>query len=471
VRTGTHSPRGRSLRGQLTRSLALALGAWCALTFAIVMALQARALGRQLDASLRAHAASEVLTAIDRPDGRAHLHDAPLPVVDEQVALEKFAALYDAQGTVLAHTSSFAGAVPSLAALPRDAAFDLRAGGRALRAVTVPMGEETPARLLLLAVPRAGLDAALRTLVSVGALAFVLALALAFVLARTLAGRLTRDLEAITATARAVAEGDLAARVGPIRAAEELQALGHDLDEMIARLAALMATQRRFVSDAAHELRSPLTSLRGELELALRRPREAAAYREALTRALRDTIELAALADDLLSLARARTVPSTAECTAVAPVLERVTAQLGGTAAARGVQLAQKGAAGRQAAIGARDLERVVRNLVENALRHAPAGSTVQVVVGTEAEQLSLAVEDAGPGVPPEQAERVFEPFVRLDPARGRDAGGAGLGLAIAREIARAHGGDVELAPRPGIPGGRFVLRLPEGDTDEVEAG
>ncbi len=107
-----------------------------------------------------------------------------------------------------------------------------------------------------------------------------------------------------------------------------------------------------------------------------------------------------------------------------------------------------------------RDLERVVRNLVENAIRHAPAGTAVTVSAEPHGETVTVAVCDRGSGVPIEQAERIFEPFVRLDAARTRDAGGSGLGLAIAREICRANEGDVSLDVHHDGPGACFVVTL-----------
>ena len=451
----------RTLRQRLTRVLSTSLGATVLIAGGALIASQSRLLEHQLDASLRAHARSEIETAIDRPDRRAHLHEATLDVsssADETVALDKYAVLYAADGSALAATSSFEGHPPRWNRAWIGHSFDLPSPRGTLRAVVLPMGAETDARALLLAVPRAPLDSATRSqaLLALGLLAVAVLIATA--LAATLARWLTRDLEAIARTAREVARGDLDARVGTVGGVAEVCSLATDLDNMIARLAELVATKRRFVSDAAHELRAPLTSLRGELELSLRRPRSAEEYRESLSRALEDVLALAALADDLLALARARTDASDTRAS-LSDAARRVEELLRERASQREVTLAWS-VGGAHVRCASRDLERVLRNLVENAIRHAPTRSTVSIDAEAHDGYVSIAVRDVGAGVPIEQSERIFDAFVRLDSARNRDAGGTGLGLAIARELCRAHGGDVSLDTHHEGPGARFVVTL-----------
>lgn len=451
----------RTLRGRLTRVLAVTLGATVLVAGGAMVASQSHQLQHQLDASLRAHARSEIETAIDRPDRRAHLHDAPIDVSsgpDETVALTKYAALYGERGAPLASTRSFRGRAPAWRQAWVDTCFDLEGPHETLRAVVLPMGSETDARALLLAVPRSPLDAATRSQALLALALLALAVALATGLAAVLARWLTRDLEAIARTAREVAHGDLDARVGKVGGVAEVRALATDLDNMIARLAELVATKRRFVSDAAHELRAPLTSLRGELELALRRPRSADEYHAALVRAHDDVLALGALADDLLALARRRTDASEAR-TSVAEATARVTELLRQRAAQHDVTLSTR-VEDASVRCAPRDFERVLRNLVENAIRHAPPGTAVTVSAEGHEETVTVSVRDHGGGVPIEQAERIFEPFVRLDAARTRDAGGSGLGLAIAREICRANEGDVSLDVHHEGPGARFVVTL-----------
>jgi two-component system heavy metal sensor histidine kinase CusS len=453
-----------TLRKRLGWALGVTLAAVVALAGGAFMALQARLLERQLDASLFAHAQSEIQTAIDRSDHRAHLHNDAMHLVDSRepgLYLPKYAALYDGHGRAVAHTGSFQGRPPPFRALPTRGAFDLAHEGVTLRAVVLPMGHETEARTILLAVPRRTLDEANRSQLAVTLVVLGVALGAAVALAAFIARWLTRDLDQIARTARAVSDGALDARVGAVGGVAEVRSLARDMDAMIARLEALVATQRRFVSDAAHELRAPLTSLRGELELALRRPRSVEEYRAALEKALEDVLALGALADDLLALARARTATrERAPSDAAGPIL-RAVELIAPCARRRRVNIVPEALDVPKVSVAPRDLERVVRNLIENAMRHSPEGASVRVAASVDGNTVRVAVTDEGVGVPLAQAERIFEPFVRLDPARARDGSGSGLGLAIAREVARSNGGDVLLDVHYAGAGARFVAWFP----------
>ena len=232
---------------------------------------------------------------------------------------------------------------------------------------------------------------------------------------------------------------------------DELGALARTLNEMLDRLEVGTARQRTFVADAAHELRSPIASLRAAIDVARAHP---TAYTSAeLAADLEgEVLRMQALVDDLLLLARVGSTPQVRASVDLArAALEAVGAS---PAAPRDivrveVEVVGSGSAsGEPGAVG-----RAVRNLVDNAVRHA--GSRVLVTVADG----SVTVEDDGNGVPPDDRERVFERFVRLDEAREREVGGSGLGLAIAREIAREHGGDVELG-QSALGGLEATLRL-----------
>lgn len=215
----------------------------------------------------------------------------------------------------------------------------------------------------------------------------------------------------------------------------EIAVLAATLNAMLDRLAEAGERQRGFVADAAHELRSPLASLRTQLEVDL-----ALGDAPVATDLLADVLRLAALVDDLLVLARldGSRSAATAEPVDLAALIPEGVETHG-----RGTGLGNPEA-----------LRRVLRNLLDNARRHADGRVTVTVAEGR------LDVDDDGPGVPSADRERIFERFSRLDDARDRDAGGSGLGLAIARETARAAGGDVTVEDSP-LGGARFTLRVP----------
>ncbi|MEV7868324.1 HAMP domain-containing sensor histidine kinase [Streptomyces sp. NPDC088124] len=269
-----------------------------------------------------------------------------------------------------------------------------------------------------------------------------------------------RPVEAIRVLTASVTANDPRERVTVPATGHEIAALATTINTTLERLDNAAAQQRRFVADAAHELRSPLTTLLASLEVALAYP-EHTDWPAAATTAARQTRRLQALAEDLLLLARLDTRapapgPEPVDLTALAsrmakqyPLTERpLTLTCDSTAPAP--------------VLGNPDeYERLLRNLLDNAARHA--AHRIQITVRNQDAQVVLTVHDDGPGVPTEDAERVFERFVRLDDARSRDQGGTGLGLAIARDLAHRHRGTLTLTPR--TLGACFQLRLPQAPT------
>lgn len=273
----------------------------------------------------------------------------------------------------------------------------------------------------------------------------------------SLVGATLRPVEALRAAADGVTDlADPAPLPVPVSAGDgdgdEIARLAATLNRMLARLADADAGQRAFLADAAHELRSPAASIRTQLEVAVAHPGAQPWDRTAAT-ALAEAVRLSGLLDELLLLARldADVRPRTVAVDVVAVVAEVA-------AEPRRVPVSVVAPGPVHAAAEADGLRRAVRNLVDNAARHATAAVTVTVtsVAGADVE---VAVADDGPGVPADAAERVFDRFTRLDDSRTRADGGAGLGLPIARALARAYGGDVRL-DQNAAPGARFVLRL-----------
>ncbi|MCX4734780.1 HAMP domain-containing sensor histidine kinase [Streptomyces sp. NBC_01363] len=260
-----------------------------------------------------------------------------------------------------------------------------------------------------------------------------------------------REMAAITASE------DLSRRVPEPGSRDEIARLARTTNETLTALEASVERQRRFVADASHELRSPIASLRTQLEVG-------AAHPELLDvkGAVADTVRLQALAADLLLLARldAGERPGRTALDLGALVREEVSQRTGDRIAVT-VSVPDSGPdSGPFEVAGSRgQLARVIGNLLDNAERHARSTVTVSVRAA-ERGGVVVAVTDDGAGVPPEERERIFERFVRLDDARTRDDGGAGLGLAIARDVAARHGGRLTVdGAREG--GARFELWLP----------
>ncbi|MFC5247659.1 sensor histidine kinase [Streptomyces nigrescens] len=259
--------------------------------------------------------------------------------------------------------------------------------------------------------------------------------------------RALRPVEGIRGEMAAItASTDLSRRVPVPSSKDEIGRLARTTNETLAALESSVERQRRFVADASHELRSPIASLRTQLEVGVAHP-------ELLDvpGAVEDTVRLQRLAADLLLLARldAGERPAGARVDLAAMVREESSQRVADRIPVRAGELASAEVAGSRGQLG-----RVLGNLLDNAQRHAV--SSVRVAVVREGEWAVLRVEDDGPGVPESERERIFERFVRLDDARARDDGGAGLGLAIARDVAVRHGGS--LAVRTGSV---FELRLP----------
>jgi signal transduction histidine kinase len=226
------------------------------------------------------------------------------------------------------------------------------------------------------------------------------------------------------------------------------------MNGMLDRLESYATAQHRFVADASHELRSPLAALQATLEVAMAHP-STAPWPAVAAEALDESRRLQRLVEDLLVLARVDE-NSAAEGQDEVDLDELVLLDVRRRRPAPLTIDLRKVSAGR--VLGDRDqLARVVHNLVDNAQHHA--ASRVALELSTGSENVLLVVADDGPGIPPEERQRIFERFARLDEARSQDAGGTGLGLAIAKEIVLAHRGTISIPDSPG--GARFEIRLP----------
>ncbi|QCD58290.1 sensor histidine kinase [Streptomyces hawaiiensis] len=294
--------------------------------------------------------------------------------------------------------------------------------------------------------PLAAEHGAVRTALTVMLIGFPLLLGVVAGVTWLVTRRALRPVEGIRREMAAITHSeDLARRVPEPDTHDEIARLASTTNETLAALETSVERQRRFVADASHELRSPIASLRTQLEVA-------AAHPELLDLdgAVADTVRLQRLAADLLLLARldAGERPNDAKIDLAGLAREEAEGRAGVTVEAEPVEVA--GSRGQ--------LGRVLANLLDNAQRHAR--SAVTVTVRREGDRAVVGVADDGDGVPEDDRERIFERFVRLDAARSRDDGGAGLGLAIARDVAVRHGGTLRAGRGP-AGGALFELRLP----------
>jgi heavy metal sensor kinase len=334
--------------------------------------------------------------------------------------------------------------------------------GERVRVVALPVRRDSQlAEVVQVGVPLRPTERTLNRWVEALAVLVPLGVGLAAAGGRVMARAALRPVDEMSQSARRIDAEALGQRVAVRGTGDELDRLAETLNGMLARLQSAFGEMRRFSADAAHELRTPLTALKGTLEVALRADRSGPEYRAALVSALEDVDRLVRLAEDLLLLSRATAGPESprarVELEPLALDVSEVGARLGKD---RGVTV-RVGTLRPAAVLGdAGALRRALLNLVENGVKYTPAGGRVEISVTVGGGDAFVTVEDTGPGVDPHDAERIFEPFVRLDAARARETGGSGLGLAIARSIVVAHRGAI-VVDRATAGGARFTVRLP----------
>ena len=445
--------RRRSLRARVTVITALGL-ALALLGAALLLRGALRAsLIRGVDSTAR-QSAREVATL-------ATADQLPHPLlVPGTLAVQ----VLDAQGRIVAASPGTDRLVPLLP--PSQAAANARTGRAVLlngrpydipylmRVVAVPAGRR---QVVISAVAFTQVDDSVSALTRALLVGTPLLLALLAGATWLVVGSTLRPISALRRGAEMVTATGKARELPVPEARDEVRGLAITLNDMLARLDAAQRRQRGLVSDTAHELRSPIASIRAQLEVALDHPGQQD-WTQTAQDALADTLRLSRLAEDLLVLARLdeRQTSAGRPVDLAALVTEEAGRSAGGrvpvTAATAGSCVVTGEPEG---------LRRLLRNLIENGMRYAT--SRVDVAVCRADGEVVLTVSDDGPGISPADRERAFDRFVRLDAARSRDeesgTGGAGLGLAIVRAIARAHGGRAYL--EGGTPGLHAVVRLP----------
>lgn len=295
-------------------------------------------------------------------------------------------------------------------------------------------------------------------------LAIPIALLASLVAGFALARRSLAPLEAINARTALITAANLDERLPVVNPHDELGRLATIINELLARVGLAFSTQRQFVADASHELRTPIAIIRGEADVTLRREsRSEGEYREALTVIRDESVHLTKIVDDLFLLARVDAGRSTAARRPVALdelVLDAIRSMRSLTESRQVTVTAESPELALTVAGDEALLRRLLLNLLDNALKHAPPHTTVHVALTREGPDARLLVSDAGPGVPDALRPRLFQRFVHGDDsAESRARSGAGLGLAIAEAIAHAHGGRIGLLDAS--VGATFEVRLP----------
>lgn len=319
----------------------------------------------------------------------------------------------------------------------------------------------------IVAVPLGDTDATLSRLALIELVVSAVILAALGLAAWWLVGVGLRPLRRMGEVAGQIADGDLSRRVEPDDERTEVGRLGRSLNAMLAQIEKAFAEReagerrlRRFLADASHELRTPLASIRGYSELyRIGAARDPAEVERAMDRIEAESARMGGLVDDLLTLARADEIREPArEPLDLRELLEDARDDARAAAPDRDISLTPTGPVPIEADGDA--LRRVFANLLRNAIVHTPDGTPVEISLEATPAQATIGVRDHGPGLPPGDPNAVFERFWRDSASRGRDDGGAGLGLAIVAALVSAHGGTVDAANTPD-GGALFTVRLP----------
>ena len=287
---------------------------------------------------------------------------------------------------------------------------------------------------------------------AVGLPVLVLALSAAMWL---VVGRTLRPIDVMRRKADDIHGDALARRVPEPARLDEVGRLARTINGMLGRIQSSVERQRRFVGDAAHELRSPTASLRTTLETALESS-QGVDWQEVGTDLLHETLRMQRLTDQLLLLARldASTIDAHSVDVDLDHLIEQVAAQVRPDVAVDISAVEPVQVTGEPTL-----LLQVIQNLLDNAARHTT--TSIQIALHRDGDQAVITIDDDGPGIPTDRRDHLFERFTRLDQARDRDHGGAGLGLAIVADIVTVHGGTVRIEDPPDGRGARLVVRLP----------
>jgi signal transduction histidine kinase len=276
-----------------------------------------------------------------------------------------------------------------------------------------------------------------------------------------LSGMMLRPVRDMTEVASEISETNLSRRINHQGPDDELKALADTFDSMIGRLEQSFDRQRQFVQDASHELRTPLAAIRTNIDVAeMDQDSNPDDYRALLETVKTQTERLTRLSEDLLLLSTNEPGAYETEPIDVTSLYREVTRQLNPLAAGKNVSFAIDVPDGLEVEAESDLLYRCVFNLVDNAIKYSGEGASVTLSAVQSPADVALAIRDTGPGIAPEDQERIFDRFYRLDKGRSRREGGTGLGLAIVRELVTSMHGSVGVASAPG-EGSTFTLRLP----------
>ena len=466
--------RIETVRARLTLWYMSVLGVILLLVGGLIYVLLARALYARIDDSLQGVMQIAMTSlANDLAEGQ-DTEDAARSTAAELATPRQLVAIYDSSSRLLARRGpgdELAFVLPARAEIPttepalvtvsevRDSDDRHRL---ALRQVTIPPSQTT--YLVVVGQSLEPTDDELESLRGILAYVVPIGLIVAGFGGWFLARQSLSPVVAMADRARRMGGENLAARLPVANSRDELGHLAEAFNDLLGRLETSMVQQRQFMADASHELRTPVATARTAAGVALQQPRrDEREYREALEIIEGQTARLSRIVDDMFTLARADAgnYPVRREAMYLDEVLEEVVRAARVIAKARHITI-DATAAPSAAFTGDEELiRRLLGNLIDNAIRYAPDGSVVRAALTSTSGRYCIAVTDRGPGIPAAMQPHIFERFYRGDVSRRRrESDGAGLGLALARWVARVHGGDVRLESSS-ESGSTFTVELP----------
>ncbi|QXP87090.1 sensor histidine kinase [Methylococcus capsulatus] len=432
-----------------------------------------QAVHSRLDAALLALAETERAMLLEGGEQSIKIHEAaPGPAPPSFIRLDRLVQIVDGDGRVLARSANL-----GTARLPSPPGLLLRLSRGETVFDTLPAFGEEPVRMVSIPVRKDGsrlaiqvagsLDDARNVMKSAGLLFIVLTsvLLVAVGIAGTsLTRRAFHAIDEVVRQARRIGEANLGERLPHPGSRDEIGRLVDTLNEMLGRLERSFEVQRRFTADASHELRSPLSRLRAELEITLRRPRRPDEYKRTLHSCLEEVERLTQLVEALLELARLdaqqEAVPGENVC--LNTVLAEVVRRQQPLAQERSIGIVVETSQPVTAWVSGASIGVAFSNVLENALKFSPPGGTVHIGLAADAREAVVSICDNGPGIEPGEKDRLFERFFRGSVARSGAMPGTGLGLALSQALVRHCGGTIEVTNIP-EGGARFTIRLPLG--------
>jgi len=347
-------------------------------------------------------------------------------------------------------------------------------GNTPLRILTLPVIEGNHiARIVQVASSLEDVEDALNTLFIILIITVPSALVLASLGGQFLANKALKPVDHITQTARLITSQNLNQRIKPLKVKDEISRLIETFNEMISRLDKSFQQIKQFSSDASHELKTPLTILKGEVEVALRKERAAQEYEQILRSNLEEINRMSTIVEDLLLLSKTEfeEVPLHKEHVHLTEILRDVVVQVTILAQAKQIHIHMSNSDGDITVLGdALRIRELLLNLIENGIKYTPERGSVSITLETEKKPegsaggpigfVKIIVSDTGIGIEKKDQEKIFDRFFRVDKARSREQGGSGLGLSICKWIVEAHQGEISVESELGR-GSSFIVKLP----------